>query len=346
MTTLDLPDLLAAPRLTIEVDLQPLIGSRVQPTGFPNLGAAEFVEPNGSRYLLLESAQSVANRLEAAVWDDAVGDLVAPLRGLPYVRTVVNGVPTDSIREAHRLNSPYLHGIWDKLRERAGIAVLTASKKGKKASDGTADVETEDSASASVDRRKLAAAVFYYDPNCLLHGVFLEKITGLARLTRLLSGFIEAHDIELVASGGVKNDRLDPSGKAYTIERDGKAKGGAEAGFGNVPYARTEYTAKRIIASFSIDIALLRSYGLGASAERLLIALALWKIRTFLDRGMRLRTACDLAVAANGLRVTRPSGTMLPQLAELENQIARERDACAGAALFVAPPVTEVAFGK
>jgi CRISPR-associated protein Csb1 len=342
MTTqpLDLTSALAAPRVVIEAELEPLIGSRIQPTGFPNLGAAEFFEPNGARFLLVESAQSIANRLEAVSWDDSAVDLVGPLRGLPYVKTTVGGVETDSIREAHRLNSPYLYGVWPLIADRAGITMLKG-KKGKKATATTTDGDGEDeAASASVDRQKLARAVFYYDPNSVLHGVFLEKITGLARLTRAVSGFVEAHEVALVASGGVKNDRIDPSGKAYKGE-----KSGAEGGFGNVPYARTEYTAKRIVASFAIDTSLVRSYGLGDAAERLLLALALWKIANLLKNGMRLRTACDLVVKPDGLKVTRPASASLPAISELEREIASGIAACAASETF-APDVTPVKFEK
>ena len=60
---------------------------------------------------------------------------------------------------------------------------------------------------------------------------------------------------------------------------------GAAEGFGNVPFHRTEYTAKRITAYFNLDLAQLRAYGLGESAERFLITLALWKVRKFLETG-------------------------------------------------------------
>jgi CRISPR-associated protein Csb1 len=282
----------------------------------------------------------LSNRLEATAWDDAAGDLVEPLRGIPYVTTSVGGVETDSIREAHRLNSPYLENIRPQLAQRAGINVL-ASKKAKKGSAAPVEGEAEETASASVDRRALARAVFYYDPNTVLHGVFLEKITGLARLTRIVSGFIEAHGVQIVASGGVKNDRIDPSGKGY---KSGE-KGGAEAGFGNVPYARTEYTAKSVLASFVVDTALIRSYGLGEPADRLLLALALWKIAKFLEAGMRLRTACDLVVVENGITVVRPHGYKMPEVGDLETEIQSQRQACEAAGLFASPSITRVTFG-
>ncbi len=335
-----------APRLLLEATLVPIAGSRFQPTGFPNLGAAEYVTWDGVEHILVESAQSIANRLEMMAWDDARGDLVSTLHGIPYVSTIVEGVPTDSIREAHRLNSPYLEGIYEPLRARAEIKGTKKANKAKKVDaaakpdDGDAAAVVEDS--TSVDIRKLAAAVFAYDPNSVLHGIFLTKIVGLARLTRLLSGFIEAHDVRIVASGGVKNDRIDPSGKRHKTS-DGK--GGAEAGFGNVPFARSEYTAKTILASFSMDVALLRSYGLPEPAQRLLVELALWKIQRFLDSGLRLRTACDLEMTENGLRVRRPNDMLIPSLAELDDRLPRTIRECADAGLFVEGVITKVPYG-
>lgn len=315
---------LGASRILLEAHLRPVQGSRFQPTGFPSLGAAEFRGPDGSTNILVESAQSMANRLESTIWDESAGDLVAIMRGLPYVATVVGDRETDSIREAHRLNSPYLYpGIAERLQELA--AVTARKKKG-------AGAEAE---SSGIDIRKLARAVFHFDPNSVLHGVFLEKLLGTARLTRALSAFIEARDTNPAESGGVKNDRVDPVGAKF---------GGAAKGFGNVPFARTEYTAKEITAYFSIDSALLRSYGLGSDAEHLLVALALWKIRRFLETGGRLRTACDLE-ALDDLKVTRPSdGWAIPSIGDLERVIGESIQRCTATGLFADPPKTVVEF--
>lgn len=318
-----------ANRILIEADLQPVQGARFQPTGFPSLGAATFQGPRGGEMLLLESPQSMANRLEATLWDDENDDVVGVFEGLPYVSTTVDGRTTDSIREAHRLNSPYLINDPDfknRLTELAGIS--GKKSKGKKTAD---DAEADES--SGVDTRRLARAVFHFDPNSVLHGVFLEKIIGLARLTRVLSAFVEATGVRPVESGGVKNDRIDPKG----------GQGGAEKGFGNVPFARTEYTAEKIVAYFSIDLGLLRSYGLGADAEKLLVAMALWKIRRFLESGGRLRTACDLEVVG-APRITRPEGSALPTIAELEAAIKDAIDHCRAANLFSNPPKTVVTF--
>jgi CRISPR-associated protein Csb1 len=83
-----------------------------------------------------------------------------------------------------------------------------------------------------------------------------------------------------------------------------------------VPFSRDEYTGK-ITAYFNLDLAQIRAFGLGDSATRLLIALALFKIRKFLDVGLRLRTACDLTLDGDPI-VTRPKGFCLPLLPEIE----------------------------
>ncbi len=318
-----LSEALEAPRILVEASLRPVQGSRFQPTGFPNLGAAEFRGPDGTAKILLESPQSMANRLESTAWDEASGELVQSLRGLPYVTTMIGDRETDSIREAHRLNSPYLYeGIAEHLKSRVGVV----GRKKKGAAGEAAE-------SSGIDIRKLAAAVFFFDPNSVLHGVFLEKLLGTARLTRVLSAFIEASGTSPAESGGVKNDRVDPVGERF---------GGAAKGFGNVPFSRTEYTAQEITAYFSIDTALLRSYGLGQDAEELLLSLALWKIRRFLETGGRLRTACDLE--AFDVKVTRPRDWATPSIDSLEKSIGAATQRCNDAGLFAAPPKTVVQF--
>ncbi|HLJ98561.1 MAG TPA: hypothetical protein VKU39_01505, partial [Streptosporangiaceae bacterium] len=84
------------------------------------------------------------------------------------------------------------------------------------------------------------------------------------------------------------------------VKRDSvnnEAKEGATSeGYGSVPHHRVEYTSGGITAYFVIDHAQLRSYGLSDSATALLEALVRYEIGTLLDRGLRLRTRCDLVV--------------------------------------------------
>lgn len=310
--------LVDAPRLLVEARLRPAQGTRFQPTGFPDLGAAEYSLPGGDRRgLLIESAQSMANRLEAVCWDEEKDDLVAPLAGLPYVVSrLPDASTTSSILEAHRLNSPYLVN-----------------------SEGFAEIEKaigfdKDS---PFDRRKLARALLRFDPNSLIHGIFLEKVGGVVRLPRALSAFIEAEDVNVAASGGVKVDRVQPASGS-----DSTTYGKANEGYGNVPYHRDEYVAGKITAYFNLDLALLRGYGLGQNALDLLITLSLFKMQRFLGAGLRLRTACDLDVVE--VQVTRPSGFTLPSASALAESLPGRIAACKE--LFREPPVLQVTYKK
>jgi CRISPR-associated protein Csb1 len=309
-----------APRLLMEVRLRPIQGYRFQPTGFPDLGPARYkAYRNGdtAEMLLVESPQSVANRLEKVCWDTAAEDLFPELQGMPYVR--VNRPDgshlTNSILEAHRLNSPYIlesadTTVFNKLREEVGVMEV-----------------------GPVDIRRLAQTVFKYDPNAVLHGVFLAKkelAGGRLRMPRLLSGFIEALDVQDAANGGVKNDHVNP-------------KGDTSAGFGNVPFHRTEFTAKELIAYFNLDLAQLRGYRLDAAAEEFLIALALFKINRFLKSGLRLRTACDLE-PVDGLKVTRPDSFTLPEETTVTESLKAALKVCIKEGLFANPAVTTVTF--
>lgn len=328
---LDFIALKDSPRLLLEADLRPLQGTRFQPTGFPDLGAAEYRAPDGNgQMLLVESAQSMANRLEAVCWDQTKDDWVEPLQGLPYVKVMQQDGSrmTNSVLEAHRLNSAYIENSdWyeNEFAPRIGFV-----KKGK---NFEPKPEYRD---IPIDfEERIYPTLLHYDPNSLVHGVFLESIAGLIRVPRSLSAFIEAADVTVAPSGGVKNDRVRPS----------KEMGGvASEGTGNVPYARDEYVSPKIVAYFNLDLAQISAFGLGENAEQLLIALSLFKIERFLETGLRLRTACDLE--CYGLRPTRPQSFDVPSLGELEAAMPELIEAVAKDGRFSEPRVTEITYRK
>jgi len=298
--SLDLSPLDSAHRLLFAIPLTPLQGQRFQPTGFPGLGAATFQTKDGS-CILVESAQSMANRLELTVWDEAKQDVKADLQGISHVRVLHKGsFLTDTILESHRLNSPYLleessKTFFNTLRAELGV------------------LET-----GPIDRRRLAEALLKYDVGSLLHGVFLAKkelAGGRLRVARALSAFIEADGVRTAPSGGVKNDHVNPSGDT-------------KSGFGNVPFARDEFTAETITLYANLDLTQIRGYGLGAEVERLLILLSLYKLRSLVDGGLRLRTACDLRVAGATIEAAAPQGFTLPTVAGLLPDIKAAITAC------------------
>src|SRR5271156_471741 len=108
MPDLNLSELDKFSRLLLTVPLRPVQGDRFQPTGFPSLGAATYQTKEGTK-LLVESAQSMANRLETTCWDGANNAPVEVLKGISHVTVKRKGAfLTDSMLEAHRINSPYL----------------------------------------------------------------------------------------------------------------------------------------------------------------------------------------------------------------------------------------------
>lgn len=303
-------------RLVIHASLKPLAGTRFQPTGFPDLGAARYKGPNGDDMLLVESAQSMANRLEAVCWDEASDDWVEPLRGLPCVEVQSKDGKKmiNSVLAAHRLNSPYILESQDK----------TFVEKLK------AELEIKELTAIDLRLLVLARTLFKYDVNSLVHGVFLAKkeiAGGRMRLPRALSAFIEAKSVTIAASGGVKIDAINPSGDA-------------QKGFGHVPFHREEFCGQ-ITAYFILDLALIRGFGLRKDAETLLQALSLFKIQSFLQDGLRLRTACDLEVDGNP-KVERPNAFTLPSLKEIEDALPNLIQAAAGG--FASPPKTVVTY--
>ncbi|MFA5266053.1 MAG: type I-U CRISPR-associated RAMP protein Csb1/Cas7u [Opitutaceae bacterium] len=299
----DLSTLDTVSKLLFSIELQPLQGARFQPTGFPSLGAATY-QTNQGTSLLVESAQSMANRLEAVCWDEVANAPKAALAGISYVRVERQGkYLTSSVTEAHRLNSVYIEkansgGFHEELKK----AARYDDKK-------------------PIDRWAFVEALLKYDVGSLVHGVFLESIAGRLRIARALSAFIEAENVRQVVSGGVKTDHIQP-GK----EEEKSAK----EGFGNVPFPREEYTAEKITLFVNLDLAQIRGYGLGADVERLLALLALFKLRTLLDGDLRLRTACNLEVKDTAITATKPAGYVLPSSAELVAGLKAAIAACKG----------------
>lgn len=277
---IDFTPLDTASRLLIEAELKVATGGggRFQPTGFPDLGPALYkgvrrspseddTKPPRTEtvdMLLVESVQSMANRLEDVCFHGE--DYNSDCRGIPYVRVLDghrNGAfLTSSVREPHRLASPYVLGA--------------------KSNDAVYRDQLKTALGANKQRPvhiwKMVPAIFDRDPGCVLHGVFLEEIDGRIRLPRLVSAYIEACSPNQANSGGV-----------YRGEVTAKD---------NIPYPRQEFTSTNIAASFIVHLSTLQGYCLDESKRRFLQSWALYKIDRFLNHYMRLRTACEFEVVS------------------------------------------------
>jgi len=313
---MNIEELMKEPRLLIEVPLRPVQGTRFQPTGFPDLGAAAYQMANGKEMLLVESAQSMANRLEAVCWDESRGKLEDAIDGIPYitVKDEEGNFLTNSIIESHRINSPYILESKDKTFVNILKEELDTMKVG------------------AVNMKRFAKTLMKYDVNALIHGVFLAKkdlAGGRLRLARALSSFVEAANVTVATSGGVKLDHVDPQGVT-------------KKGFGHVPFHREEFTGD-ITAYFNLDISQIRGYGLGSDAEKLLVLLSFYKIMKVLECGLRFRTACDLEMAGD-IVVKRPENFQLPSLTEIENALPEAIENASHH--FAEPMITEVVYKK
>ncbi len=314
-------DKLTAPRLLIEAELRPIQGSRFQPTGFPGLGAATYRGSSGEEMLLVESVQSMANRMESVCWDPVGDDLINLLKGIPYIR-VFNPQGlflTASPLEAHRMNSPYIM----EAQTADHTPFLDIVKSRLEATAVTLPTVSE-----------LAALLAYYDLNSLIHGVFFAQKSlygGRLRIPRILSGFVEAQDVSVAMSGGVKLDQVDPKGDSAT-------------GRGHVPFSREEFTAAKMTAYFNLDLMEIRGFRLSPYLNDLLLTLSLFKIREVLARGLRFRTACDLDLVS--LRVTQPAGFELPDLPILEEMVPQLIEAAAATGALQDPAVTPLTYHK
>ena len=293
-------------RIVLKASYSPTVGSMFQPTGFPDLGAAEFDRPdaNGNTHkaLLVESVQSLTNHLESTAWDRATDRPTQVIESLPYVEVrdkEGRGFLTSSRLDPHRLAGAYVRnssldgtGMVDVVTERLGL------QKG-----------------VPVDWRGVYAGIFRLDPLCLVHGVFFSdpkwRDFGNPKVRRAVTAVMEAHDVRPVVSGGVKRDDVNPT--------KGERRTSTE-GYGFVPFGRTEYTAERIELGVAVDIEQIRGYGLDDAETGLLLAVALWELRMLLDQPLRLRTACDLDL--DGVEVRRPSGWELPSADDLASEIA------------------------
>ncbi len=305
----DFKKLEEASRLLVEVRLRPIQGGRFQPTNFPDQHAALYKAPkykengevekdaNGNPIyedvLLVESAQSMANRMERACWDDGadgddrVGDYNEDCRNIPYVLAVdANDKKlTASPLEAHRLASPY---IWN--TQPAGLD--------KPLPDHLKEM-FELKESRMVPWKKVAKALLEVDPGCLLHGVWFSDKDfsgGKVRLTRSLTGFVEARSPQPANYGFQKRDPV-------SDRTEPEAGQTAETGYGSVIGPMQDFTSPDIRAYFQLDAGRLRSYGLPPDKFKALLAWAIYKIRKVMIDGKEtigdLRTRCKFEVVGN-----------------------------------------------
>lgn len=296
--------------LVLTATLEPIVGYRFQPAGFPEIGHVIYKAPrkDGSteNVCIVDSAASMANHLETVCQRGAHDfDLVDELQGMPYLRCVTNAadgkeptgereVVVTSLTEGHRIASSYfVEGT-----VLSGDTRATTRSKGGKDEPLTLERHLIDrfgivlpgSSKAHPPPDKwwsVFKTIFEVDPNSLVHGVLFPQ--WQIKIPRALTAHLEAFGAGRVDRSGVKFDRLGRTTSGQPI------------------FAVDDATAESIRATFVLDVSLIRSFGrnmgeqpLGLSVrqQEFLVALALWKIRRLLASPFRYRSGCHLRCTA------------------------------------------------
>lgn len=291
--------------LRLDVELEPVGSPTFQPATFANTGHSFYQDRKGRLSVVVESVASMANMLEATVWNEAEGRPIDPVAPLPWVevRTPDGAHYTSSRTAAHRLFAAAMVNGTVEGTDKGFDSLL----KGKLGGDPRPPVA-----------RTVAAAAWELDPLTLLHGLWIAspKIwDGRARLTRALSARIDAHEVwtQDVQVGGQKTaDSVVEAGEGQS----GRAKGD-QAVFGEIPHHTSEVSAASILARIVLDLGLLRSYGLGVKRELALIAVGALQIRELLDAWPRRRSRCTLLPVDGSNAVKEPAEWTLPEGPEL-----------------------------
>lgn len=268
-------------RLVIIATLAPIAGkTRFQPAGFPEIGHVIYTTPDNQKVCIVDSAASMANHLETVCVNGFDLSLIEELEGLPYVECVTgengNELVVTTLSEGHRLASDYFL---------AGSRLVNGLVEEKKFGDV---LRNEDFNLRDLKKKthplpaqwwNVFKAIFRYDPNSLVHGILFPAM-GI-KLPRVLTATLDAFGADRVATSGVKFDKLGHTNSGQPI------------------FAKDEETASEIRATFTIDLALIRSFGrgddgLGDAQKQLLLGLALWKIGKLLGSSFRFRSECDL----------------------------------------------------
>lgn len=276
-------------RVIITAQLSQANGAFLQPTGFPDIGSCIYTDANGKKRCLVESEQSMANRLEA-VCMKAPGYWVDELNCLPVIEVRADGtLIATNLTEPHRIASSY---------------VLESHINGSEIKDKLeTKLELGNGGSTwPLDKRDaLEKLIFALDPGALIHGFqFVQwKFVGL-RQTRLLSARLECELAEEpeVQYGMVKFDLIEPGAQA-----EGTNKGQSIAAKSRVVPAKNGITA-----TFDIDLLGLKNLSLSDPEKKFLLALALWKVGALLSNkpafdarsrqtspALRLRADCYLS---------------------------------------------------
>ncbi len=179
--------------LILTATLEPIVGDRFQPAGFPEIGHVIYKAPrkDGStqNVCIVDSAASMANHLESVCQRGAHDlDLVEDLDGMPYIRCVTGDLadgklPKDkrevvvtSLTEGHRIASTYfLEGEYldgDSLSGKKLKELKEAAQKAKKEAE---EKNGEEKKAAEKAAKEKEAAAKKFEQDAKLQAKLIER---------------------------------------------------------------------------------------------------------------------------------------------------------------------------
>ena len=258
------------------IDINFAVKGAFNPSIFPNVGRLIFRQKEED-CLIMDSFASVSNMLEGTV--QLPGTETPVFEGLPYIRMIDQaGVyRATSLTLPHRIASGYL------------LKNKSAMLNGKKFGDGI---------KAEIIAHGLHQTLLKYCPMSLLHGVWFSQLEGgNYKISKSITGSLIAVDVKEAIVGGLSMDGVWKSAETLDLsDFSDNPKKASEAGVGMIPHSTTRYVCDRVVGSFQIADLQIESYPIPPEGKRLLKALAVYEILSFIETVPMHRTDCNLQV--------------------------------------------------
>jgi CRISPR-associated protein Csb1 len=258
------------------IDINFAVKGAFNPSIFPNVGRLIFRQQDKD-CLIMDSFASVSNMLEGTV--QLPGTEAPIFEGLPYIRMVdqAGAYRATSLTLPHRIASGYL------------LKNKSAMLNGKKFGDGI---------KAEIIANGLHKTLLKYCPMSLLHGVWFSQLEGgNYKISKSITGSLLAVDVKEAIVGGLSMDTVWKSAETLDLsDFSDSPKKASEAGVGMIPHSTTRYVCDRVVGSFQIGDLQIESYPIPPEGKRLLKALAVYEILSFIETVPMHRTDCNLQV--------------------------------------------------
>ena len=256
------------------IDINFAVKGAFNPSIFPNVGRLIFRQKDQD-CLIMDSFASVSNMLEGTV--QLPGKEAPIFEELPYIRMVdqTKAYRATSLTLPHRIASGYL------------LKNKSAMLDGKRFGDGI---------KAEIIANGLHQTLLKYCPMSLLHGVWFSQLDGHYKVSKSITGSLVAMDVKEALIGGLSMDGVWKSAETLDLSDFENAKKPSELGVGMIPHSTTRYVCDRVEGSFQIADLQIASYPIPEEGKRLLKALAVYEILSFIETVPMHRTDCNLQV--------------------------------------------------